>query len=395
MISSGQKTDYIIFSDDPSGTPTSSMHLARQLAQNHRVFWVNTYTRMPSLTLHDIRLTFSVLCKAFGRKKIEPSTHARNAPAIHYFTPLINPSCGVIARWMNRWIGPRFLKKLFRDYSIVNPVLLPVHPCAVDLISPLKINALRIYYCVDEWSLLPEKNAKKWAQMESEMLACVDGVCFTSLDLMARKKGNLPSLYFPHAVDYDHFNPSKSVETVPHLETLPKPIIGFFGVIHEWVDVQAIEFMAKRFPHCSFVLLGISRVDIKSLITLPNVHAYGFVPYKNLPSYSRYFDVGLIPFVMNNLTKAVNPLKLFEYYALGLPVISSKLPDIVNVKGPIFFASTHEEFAEQLMTILAGDSEKYRQEAKRYALENSWMSRCEDFIGFVQSFKIKQYKGFQ
>jgi glycosyltransferase involved in cell wall biosynthesis len=111
----------------------------------------------------------------------------------------------------------------------------------------------------------------------------------------------------------------------------------------------------------------------------------GQIPYSELPLYAGYFDVGLIPFVMNDLTKAVNPLKLMEYYALGIPVISTRLPDIMDVPGPLYFADTHEEYGERLNEILRSDMPELRRQAKEVARQNSWSARAERFVQFADT----------
>jgi glycosyltransferase involved in cell wall biosynthesis len=224
--------------------------------------------------------------------------------------------------------------------------------------------------------------------MEQELFTTVDGVTFTSRDLRQNKKypASLPSLYLPHGVDYEHFACEK-MEKVPieSLEKIKKPIVGFFGTMDTWVDISAIASLAKRFPQCSFVVIGRSVVPLTVLEGFENVHCLGQLPYSALPQYARYFDVGLIPFVMNDLTKAVNPLKLMEYYVIGIPVISTRLPDIVDVPGPLYFADTHEEFGDRLDEILCSDLSVLRRQAQEVARKNSWTVRAENLVQFADN----------
>ena len=224
--------------------------------------------------------------------------------------------------------------------------------------------------------------------MEKDFFATVDGVIFTSRDLVENKKrpASLPSLYLPHGVDYEHFA-CENIEKTPIelLAKIKKPIVGFFGTIDTWVDISAIASLAKRFPQYSFVVIGRSVVPLTVLEGLENVHMLGQLPYSALPQYARYFDVGLIPFVMNDLTKAVNPLKLMEYYAMGIPVISTRLPDIVDVPGPLYFANTHDEFANRLEEIFHSDLPELRRQAQEVARQNSWAVRAESFAQFVET----------
>jgi glycosyltransferase involved in cell wall biosynthesis len=263
-------------------------------------------------------------------------------------------------------------------------------PCVVDAFRSIRQfapQAPQIYYCFDDFVAYPGFNPHHWQTMEQEFFANVDGVIFTSRDLQQNKKRreSLPCLYLPHGVDYEHFACERIEKTpIEAQEKIKKPIVGFFGTMDTWVDLSAIAYLAKRFPQCSFVVIGRSVVPMTVLEGLENMHCLGQLPYSALPQYARYFDVGLIPFVLNDLTKAVNPLKLMEYYAIGIPVISTRLPDIADAPGPLYFADTHEEYGNRLDEILRSDLPMLRQQAKEVAGQNSWAARADSFVQFAE-----------
>ena len=380
--------DYIFFADDRSSIPTSTMHLADQIAAGriaNRVFWANIYTRLPKLT--EFNKAFHILM----RRGAKPAVNQQVAGStIISSTPIQFPWFGPAARTFNGYFASRFFQKLVKQYDIQRPIMITNFPCVVDAfrsIRRLAPQAIQIYYCFDDFMEYPGFNPRHWQTMEQELFATVDGVIFTSRDLLEHKKRpeSLPSLYLPHGVDDDHFAcPKTDKIPVEMLEKIAKPIVGFFGTIDTWVDISAIAYLAKRFPQCSFVVIGRSVVPLTILEGLENVHYLGQLPYSALPHYARYFDVGLIPFVMNDLTKAVNPLKLMEYYAIGIPVISTRLPDIVDVPGPLYFADTHEEFGNRLKEILRSDLSALRLLAKEVARKNSWLARAERFVQFAE-----------
>ena len=387
---SRQPRDYIFFTDDRSGIPTSTMHLADQIAAGkiagaNRVFWVNIYTRLPKWS--EFNKAFHILTRC-GAK---PAVNRQNTDSpIIAATPIQLPWFVPPARKFNGYFAGCLFQKLVKQYDIQHPVLATNFPCVVDAfraIRKITPHAVQIYYCVDDYTEYPGLNPHHWETMEQELFATVDGAVFTSRDLLQNKKRreSLPSLYLPHGVDYEHFACEKT-EKVPvePLEKIKKPIVGFFGTIDTWVDISAIAYLAKRFPLCSFVVIGRSVVPLTVLEGLENVHYLGQIPYAALPQYARYFDAGLIPFVLNELTKAVNPLKLMEYYALGLPVISSRLPDIADVSGPLYFADTHEEFGDRLDEILRSDLPELRRQATEVARQNSWSARVENFVQFAE-----------
>lgn len=380
--------DFIFFSDDRSGIPTSSMHLADQLSKTENVFWLNTYTRMPKISIGDFSKALRILRERSGKPKSNGSL-CEEQTNIRYFTPPVIPCFRKPFRAFNKLKYRKFLDNLLTDNKIDSPVLISTFPCTVDAFEAVRTKTVQIYYCVDEWSEYPGLNPDLWKSLEREMLSVVDGAVFTSRDLESKKKGNLPSLYLPHGVDFEHFcNDELEKTSLSEMESIKKPIVGFFGTIDTWVDISVIAYLGKRFPDISFVLIGRSLVSTVVFDGLDNVHFLGPKPYAELPKYTKYFDVSLIPFVMNDLTKAVNPLKLMEYFAMGTPVISSRLPDILDVPGPLYFADTHEEFGDQLEKILASDLEQLRTDARKVARENSWSKRTEELMEFVKKLKL-------
>jgi glycosyltransferase involved in cell wall biosynthesis len=377
--------DYIFFADDRSSIPTSTMHIADQIARTNRVFWVNIYTRLPRLS--EFKKAFRIL----SRRKAKPAVNQQVAGStIISATPIQFPWFGFPARRFNGYFAGRFFQKLVEQYGITNPVLATNFPCAVDAFRTIRKfapQAPQIYYCFDDFVEYPGFNPQHWEKMEQELLANVDGVIFTSRNLLQKKKRSesLPFLYLPHGVDYEHFACEKNEKSpIDLLEKIKKPIVGIFGTLDTRVHLSTIVYLAQRFPQYSFIVIGRADVTLTPLEGLENIHYFGQIPYSELPQYVRYIDVGLIPYVLNVYTKAVNPLKLMEYFAVGIPVISTRLPDVADVPGPLFFADTHEEFGDRLDEILRSDMLVLQSQAKEVARQNSWSARAESFVQFAE-----------
>ena len=377
--------DYIFFADDRSSIPTSTMHIADQIAKNHRVFWVNIYTRLPKLT------EFTKAFRILTRRKAQPAVNqqAAGSPIISA-TPIQFPWFGLPARKFNGYFAGRFFQKLVKQYDIRNPVLATNFPCVVDAfraIRRLVPQVPQIYYCFDDFVEYYGFNPRHWHAMEQEFFAAVDGTIFTSRDLVQKKERpeSLPCLYLPHGVDYEHFSSEKPEKNrIESLEKLNKPTIGIFGTLDTRVNLATIVYLAKHFPACSFVVIGRADVPLTILEGIANIHRFGQIPYSALPSHARYFDVGLIPYVQSVYTQAINPLKLMEYYAVGMPVIASRVPDIEDAPGPLYIADTHEEFGNHLDEILRSDLPELRRQAQEVARQNSWSARAESFVQFVE-----------
>jgi len=133
-----------------------------------------------------------------------------------------------------------------------------------------------------------------------------------------------------HGVDLEHFAKAFSAATtIPDdLKGAPGPIIGFWGLIADWVDLPLIRHVADAFSGGTVVLLGDTKTNTKPLDGARNIRVLGRKPYADLPRYAKAFDVALMPFKVNELTLAANPLKVREYLAAGLPVVSTAIPEV-------------------------------------------------------------------
>jgi glycosyltransferase involved in cell wall biosynthesis len=153
------------------------------------------------------------------------------------------------------------------------------------------------------------------------------------------------------------------------------------GDIAPWLDLDMMHLVAKRHPTWSIVLLGTWKRGKHPIQDLPNVHAPGRVPYGELPYYAGQFDVGTIPFELNNLTRVVNPLKLYEYFSIGKPVVATDLPEVARYAGLAYIARSDDEFLA-LTEVAAKEpvGSAARMARIRVALANSWRSRAETIV---------------
>jgi glycosyltransferase involved in cell wall biosynthesis len=382
--------DFIVFSDNWSGPgqglPTSAIHLFGRLARRNRVFWFNTISRLPRLTREDVGKVASTIGRwASGRGRpafgVEPG---RLGNGVHVSTPIMVPWFKPLARQLNRRLMERTYRCLRDMHGVDDPVVVTTAPYGVDLVQAVN-DGTKVYYCVDEFLDYPGLNHRDMAAMELDLLGEVDGLVVTSRNLERKRPAGLPMLRLPHGVDFEHFHGAAArAEPEPRMEHFPRPVVGFFGVIGEWVDLGVICRLSEAFPDTSFVLLGRVDVGLGAMVGRPNVYLLGSVPYEELPRYARYFDVGLIPFVVNDLTRAVNPLKLMEYFALGLPVLSTRLPEIEEVRGPLRLALSEGEFRAGLAELLALTPRAGAGAAFAVARENTWDARVKQLSVFLE-----------
>jgi glycosyltransferase involved in cell wall biosynthesis len=179
-----------------------------------------------------------------------------------------------------------------------------------------------------------------------------------------------------NAVDVSHFPSSGGSEG--------RKVIGYAGSLDEWFDVDAVECAARMHSDCDFILLGrIEDRKVLRLEALPNVRFYGEIPYDRLPVYLQQFNVALIPFLVTPLTLATNPIKLYEYFSCGLPVVSSPLPEVELFSEYTYVASTPEDFAHQIGRALAEENPQLRARRRAIAEKESWTQRAAQLSQLV------------
>jgi hypothetical protein len=189
-----------------------------------------------------------------------------------------------------------------------------------------------------------------------------------------------------HGVDIDHFRKACLPETVVPADCagITGPIIGFFGLLADWVDLEIVRALAIARPRWSFVLIGEVRTDIVRLKEFSNVHFLGRRPYQTLPAYCKAFDVAILPFVWNELTLAANPLKMREYLAAGLPLISTPLPEVVRLQHLVLMARTAEEYLAHIEKLIAAGRTGPDLALSHQMDSESWDQKVEDLSGLIR-----------
>src|SRR5439155_12590377 len=165
---------------------------------------------------------------------------------------------------------------------------------------------------------------------------------------------------FDSGVDVDHFQQATLPDTLipDDADELPHPIIGYYGVIDERMDLEAIRLMAEREPGWQILLIGpVTKIDPASLPQAPNIHYTGQRRYEDLPGYLKAFDVCLVPFADNEATRYLSPTKTLEYFAGMRPVVSSPVQDVVEHYAEIVrIARSPEEYITQVRAALTQDN---------------------------------------
>jgi glycosyltransferase involved in cell wall biosynthesis len=178
------------------------------------------------------------------------------------------------------------------------------------------------------------------------------------------------TLLLRNAVDFEQFSAAPESEA-------PLSTAVYSGALADWFDTDAVRAAARATPECRISLIGSPETrQVRELASEPNVHLLGEVPYDRLPSLLGQSRVGLIPFKVNELTLATNPIKLYEYFSLGMPVVSSRLPEVEQFRDLVYIAADSAGFAGALHDALREDDPERRLRRKAVAREESWGARA-------------------
>jgi glycosyltransferase involved in cell wall biosynthesis len=277
------------------------------------------------------------------------------------------------------------LRRACRNLGFQSPITWTFVPSSAEVAGTLG-ERLVVYHCVDEYSKFTGTNEAAILDMERGLMEKADMVIVSSSRLLATKRNQNPNTFLvTHGVDVAHFRNSccESLAVPDDCAQINHPVIGFFGLIADWVDLEVVRYLATARPDWSFLLIGEVQTDTSALCELSNVHLLGRRSYQSLPAYCKAFDVAILPFVVNELTVASNPLKLREYLAAGLPVVATPLPEILKLGALVRMAQTPEEFLTQVEALLY-EGKRGPDSAVSAQMEvESWDHKVEELSGLV------------
>lgn len=372
--------DILCFSHDWTGDPLSKTHLMRVLAKDNRILWINALpNRMPTTSSKDMSRIVRKL-KGFTEpiREVEPNIFVLN--------PLAFPAYGSeLAVRANRRFLLGQVRRAMRRLGMRDVINMVFNPAA-GMVAGRLGEAKLVYYCVDEYTAFTGSAGLK--DIEEKLFRDADLVVVSADVLYEKKKDFNPNTHIiRHGTDWRHFRTAIDADLpVPgDIAHLPRPIIGFHGLLADWVDFELIRKVAEHFSYASVVLVGKTSVDaeekIKVLDGVPNIHRLGRKPYAELPAYCRAFDVALNPFSINDLTLAANPLKVREYLAAGLPVVSTDIPE-VRVLEDVLVGVDHEDFISKVENAVLHPQP--RRSVSDKISHESWEAKIEELRAILK-----------
>ncbi|HSH91659.1 MAG TPA: glycosyltransferase, partial [Ramlibacter sp.] len=344
-------------------------HLARELGrQGHRVLYLSTTFE---------RASGPAACRLLGSPS--PNVHLVQlplaGPAPNIYEDLLSVEqatelAGALA-WLQQaaGLGP-----------LVSLVDLPFWRSVA---TRLPANLI-VYDCIDFHAGF-STNTGVMLNEEEGLLRDCDLLVTTSTrlaQLMQAKAPGKPHVLVRNGTEVDHF------ATVP--ETLKvrrdgRPVVGYFGAISEWFDMEMVINAARERPGWRFILVGSTfGCDVTQAKKVPNIEFTGEVPYAELPGWVHGFDVCVIPFILNELTSCTNPVKVYEYLSAGKPVVATRMPELEAISEQVYLASDNADFVKQLDRALEDSSDSGAAVGRReWAAGHSWRARADQLSAAV------------
>ncbi len=351
------------------------------LEDGHQVFWLANFVNLNRLMRkREDDLAYIELWRQGVQEPVQ---------GLKTFTPLA---------WMpyvrgpvfeSEWVGLHFmrytqpsLQKVLKHYGFDDVDLLWIGNQRLYSVAPLVKYRRMVYRMkddVEEYGSEP----RSIGRIEQRMCQQADIVFYTANRLMTKAQRYAQrTQYLPNGVDFEFFR-EPNLEIPADLEQIPSPRLVYVGQISHWFDFESVLAAAKTFHNYSFVLIGPVNLDkygqvfMQQLRELPNVHVLGSRPFAQVRAYLRYSQVGLIPFLKNSLTHAISPIKLFEYCAAGLPVVSTRLEETERLGSPALLYDTLDDFITCIQRSL-DQLEVLGRAGIEFGQANTWRQRYEE-----------------
>jgi uncharacterized SAM-binding protein YcdF (DUF218 family)/glycosyltransferase involved in cell wall biosynthesis len=356
--------------------------MAALAEQGNRVLFIeNTGVRVPRLSDYP-RLKRRVLNWWKGTKGFRQER--RN---LYVYSPVVLPfPHSRFARWINRALLSAALQRWCRAAHFGRPIVWTFLPTAlvVDLLDRLD-PALVVYYCIADFAQLTT-NPRALARSERKLLDRADVVFAQGEELRQRCLPHPNVHIFPFGVNLSVFR--REVPAAPELDGLKRPIVGYVGGLHRHVDMELLDRLASRIEG-TLVAVGPTQTHTNGLEARPNVFFAGPQPHSRVPEFVKGFDVAVIPYALTNYTRTVYPTKMNEYLAMGVPVVTTDLPEVrkfaESYGDVVHVTSTHQAFVTAVQQAAGERSAEDEERRVAAARANSWAYRIVEMTALMDA----------
>ncbi len=370
----------VCFAPDPwEGPWRNRHHIMTRLARRNRVLYVEP------------RVYWNEAWQAW-RSGTPPSGRLWRTPeGVWVFRfPLWLPMAGKLPGQVTGRLRSRMLRGILRKLGMERPILWLYRPDHADLPGCCG-EKLVVYHVVDEYTGYDAGSANPAVVrrlevlrgMERSLLRRADLVFVVSERLYRSKAPHNPNTFLvPNGVDFEAFSAALGSPEPPDISGIPRPRIGYVGVLNEKIDLELLRLVAEARPRWHLVIVGPvmvrrGREKVDTLASLPNVHVLGHRPAQEVPRYMLALDVGLMPYRLNLWTENISPLKLYEYLAAGLPIVSTAIPAVADFANEVVVSDV-SGFVGAIESARALRSPEDTERRREIARRHTWEDRVEE-----------------
>lgn len=355
------------------------VHMMGQLALNHRVLFVDY-----AFTWKDVLFTLlgksnAPVARMIGWKPRLRTVSYKSASVFHLTLPPVlpinwisNPALFDFFLRIQAFFLGFAIRKASSSVGFQNPVVINAfHPALGYFLHGKLHESETIYYCYDEISGA-DWCGKHGGRLEQKFAKAVDRIVVSSQSLLqAKSQLNPNTALVPNGVDFALFH--QQVKAAGNLQ----PVIGYLGSLDHRVDYDLLCDLIAAKPDWTFRFVGrvVGQKAVNMLRQFPNVELLGSKPVPDLPGYVAGFDVCMIPFLKNEFTRNIYPLKINEYLAAGKPVIATEFTDLSEFQELIYIAD-HQTFVHQIQLALLEQGELIDRRIA-FAAGNDWTDRVK------------------
>lgn len=368
----------------------SDFQLMRRLARTRTVLVVNSIGMRMPLPGRSTQVTRRILRKLRSVAKLV----RRPIPDLPNFVVMSPLPLPFYSRPWLRHLGALLVRTQVRGVAAMlglhEPVIVITLPTAWDVVRPVRRHAL-VFNRSDRHSEFPEADRATIEALEHDLLRGADHVVYVSRSLMAQESALTGDRahFLDHGVDLEHFHPRPAEALPPDLVAIPEPRVGFFGALDDYlVDFDLLERLAAELPEVSLVLIGTATSDMDRFTKYPNVYRLGFRPYQQIPAYGSGFDVAVMPWLDNPWIQHSNPIKLKEYLALGLPIVSTPFAEIEHYRDLVRVAADQASFVELVRLTVSDGGLCDPALLRRSVLDSSWDTRARELMALIERRKV-------
>lgn len=359
--------------------------MLRLAAKGHRVLFVERQVG-PEQLLRSPDLRRRKFKAWSGKKPLHPI-----ADRLWRWQPPLLPPARYYSQQLNHWGQQRLarhLRPILSQMGFENILLWLYPPQSAALVGQFN-EKLSVYHCIERFAGIQKGRKRKVMIAEEEQLLRQVDLVFThaeGLRQLYQPFARRAILLVPSAADVTHFQ--SSLEINPEIAQISQPRLGIVGTLDDRIDIEMLSILARQHPDWHLIFIGhirSERLNLAPLLALKNVHHLGKRSFQELPEFLNGMNVNLVPYVINEMTRFISPLKVYEYLAVGKPVVSVDLPEVRRLSEWVTIVPTlHGEadqraqaFAAGIQKALDANTPGLESELRKAAWQHTWDKRVD------------------